>query len=338
MKGAAAMTMMRAAFSTSSSCAASTSAPSAAALRLVVLPYFRRHWLFATSGPAAPGAAAEEAGLPRFAARLVDRGWAYAAGQWETAARAEEGTLRRRVYNLALSLMSNIKPSESFLMSVPLKAHRECGSVVVIYPKTMDARVVHDRLASLVRVQAAEHRRAMWMWCAALPVIMPIGILPVPNLPFYWNVYRIYCNWRAAQGGEELRKLIADARDAAGGDGRQPPHQPRAARAEAAFADVGVIGGGGAGGGADGAPAAASSAASADADGGDLGGGGARGLKLIASEWLDAMARPKRRMTSMLSDTKARTIARRFNLASIDETLVRLRNAAGPDAPEDVDR
>ena len=40
----------------------------------------------------------------------------------------------------------------------------------------------------------------------------------------------------------------------------------------------------------------------------------------------------------MLSDTKARTIARRFNLASIDETLVRLRNAAGPDAPEDVDR
>ena len=49
----------------------------------------------------------------------------------------------------------------------------------------------------------------MWMWFAALPIIMPIGILPVPNLPFYWNVYRIYCNWRAAKGGEELDRLLA---------------------------------------------------------------------------------------------------------------------------------
>lgn len=307
------------------------------------------------------GAIVEEAGMPKFAARLVDRGWGYAEQQWEIASKAKEGTLRWRVYRLALSLMSNIKPSESFLMSVPLKAHRKCASIEVIYPKTMDSRVVRDRLVSLVRTQAAEHRRAMWMWCAALPVIMPIGILPVPNLPFYWNVYRIYCNWRAAQGGEQLQKLIMD-RDGASPrptvdptgnarttDGEQPTSPPVTARGEA-FGDVGVNTGGvehddngdAACMTADAGPCADASATAhccmgvPDADD-ERGDSEARGFKLIACEWLDAMAKPKRRMTSMLSDARAGMIARRFNLASFDETLVRLRKAAGPDAPEDPD-
>ena len=50
-------------------------------------------------------------------------------------------------------------------------------------------------------------------------------------------------------------------------------------------------------------------------------------IKLVACEWLDAVARPKSRMRSALSDARAGLVSRQFDLMPLDETLARLRYA-----------
>ena len=163
------------------------------------------------------------------------------------------------------------------------------------------------------------------------------GILPVPNLPFYWNVYRIYCNWRAARGGEQLDALLGDERKSNTEDEDAATVSGRDAALVAADETSGVSLGD-------------TSADVEDDDNADLQpcsradccmqhfevqGDDPRSwgrtkrdtIKLVACEWLDAVARPRNRMRSALSDARAGLVSRQFNLMPLDETLARLRYA-----------
>ena len=195
--------------------------------------------------------------------------------------------------------------------------------------------VIHSRLQMMARQQTLEHRRAMWMWFAALPIIMPIGILPIPNLPFYWNVYRIYCNWRAAKGGEELDRLLegqcksrtclnnsnheenepADVQESKNSSERLNCDSSSCVGSKCCLLEL------------ESNPEDVKTLQNNFSKITENGNRGFRGIKLVACEWLDTVVKPRERMQSMLSNARAGIVSRQFALASIDETLVRLRNA-----------
>ncbi|KAJ3479725.1 hypothetical protein NLG97_g8248 [Lecanicillium saksenae] len=48
------------------------------------------------------------------------------------------------------------------------------------------------------------------MWCfVGMPITLPFALVPViPNLPFFYLVYRAFSNWRAIAGGKHIQWLI----------------------------------------------------------------------------------------------------------------------------------
>ena len=75
-----------------------------------------------TTGSATP-TSSQLSYLPRPFAEAMDRGWRYAGEQWDATRRAQPGSIRWRVYQLALQLMKRMEPSESFLMYVTNSSH-----------------------------------------------------------------------------------------------------------------------------------------------------------------------------------------------------------------------
>jgi len=53
------------------------------------------------------------------------------------------------------------------------------------------------------------HRTRMWGSIAAMPVAIPFGLIPVlPNLPFFYLLFRTYSHWKALQGAQHLVHLL----------------------------------------------------------------------------------------------------------------------------------
>ena len=53
------------------------------------------------------------------------------------------------------------------------------------------------------------HRRLYYQSWLCIPFSMCLGIIPGPNLPFYWNCYRLYCHYRAYQGSQILYNYLS---------------------------------------------------------------------------------------------------------------------------------
>lgn len=53
------------------------------------------------------------------------------------------------------------------------------------------------------------HRSRMWGSIAAMPVTIPFGLIPiVPNLPFFYLLFRTYSHWKALRGSQHLVHLL----------------------------------------------------------------------------------------------------------------------------------
>jgi len=82
--------------------------------------------------------------------------------------------------------------------------------VEVVYPKSL---VAIDKVPKILWALATErealHRKKL-IWCVVgMPLTIPIGILPVvPNLPFFYLVYRAWSHMRAIAGGKHLQFLL----------------------------------------------------------------------------------------------------------------------------------
>lgn len=53
------------------------------------------------------------------------------------------------------------------------------------------------------------HRKLMWRTLIGIPFTIPFAIVPiVPNIPFFYMAFRLYCHWQAYQGAKHLQYLI----------------------------------------------------------------------------------------------------------------------------------
>ncbi|XP_068660940.1 uncharacterized protein C23H3.12c [Aristolochia californica] len=191
--------------------------------RLVVFPIKGRNWCFSKSAEkTAPG---QEATLPNptwkelwktidfrgkkmpenaetvvdFVANKMNRAWV-------NLEKAPNGTMKNRIHSLAVPLLSRVKPSETFLKSIS----KDITKVEIAYPPSLNERLVRRRLRHIALRGSAVHKKYFYGSLSLLPFTSVFSVLPLPNIPFFWILFRSYSHWEALKGSERLLLLVSD--------------------------------------------------------------------------------------------------------------------------------
>ncbi|CAL0315437.1 unnamed protein product [Lupinus luteus] len=126
---------------------------------------------------------------------------------WVGLENAKDGSLKRKIHGLGVWLLSRVKPSEIFLKSIS----KEVTGVEVIYPSSLNAQLVRRRLRHIAMRGTIIHRKYFYGSISMIPLTTAFSILPLPNVPFFWVLFRTYSHWRALQGSEKLFQLVSDS-------------------------------------------------------------------------------------------------------------------------------
>ncbi|XP_023761988.1 uncharacterized protein LOC111910377 isoform X2 [Lactuca sativa] len=110
---------------------------------------------------------------------------------WSGLEKAPPGSFKNKIHGVGLSLLSRVKPSEIFLKSIP----KQLTGVEVVFPSR----------GSIV------HKNYFYGSVTLLPVTSAFAVLPLPNVPFFWILFRTYSHWRALKGSEKLLQLVSDS-------------------------------------------------------------------------------------------------------------------------------
>ncbi|KAH9305336.1 hypothetical protein KI387_009740, partial [Taxus chinensis] len=178
--------------------------------RLIVFPVEGRRWAFSSSGSACPAIKQEQEAplnLKQLWRRIVSPHYSLSFSgkaelvthfvsdkmqqKWVALEMAPVGSIRHRVYSLGQQLITRVKPSEMFLKSIP----KEMTKVEIVFPLS----------------GAIYHRRYMYASVALLPFTALFAVLPLPNIPLFWNLFRAHAHWRALKGSERLIFLVSDS-------------------------------------------------------------------------------------------------------------------------------
>lgn len=126
---------------------------------------------------------------------------------WTALEKAPDGTLKNKIHGLGLHLLARVKPSEVFLKSIS----KEVSQVEITYPTSLNARLVRRRLRHTATRGSIIHKKYFYGSVTLLPLTAAFTILPLPNIPFFWVLFRTYSHWRALQGSERLLHLVSDS-------------------------------------------------------------------------------------------------------------------------------
>ncbi|GMY34903.1 Mit_KHE1 domain-containing protein [Fagus crenata] len=126
---------------------------------------------------------------------------------WVGLEKAPQGTVKNKIYKLGLGLLSRVKPSEMFLKSIS----KEVTNVQITYPSSLNARLVRRRLRHIAMRGTIIHKKYFYGSVSLLPLTSAFTVLPLPNIPFFWVLFRTYSHWRALQGSEKLLQLVSDS-------------------------------------------------------------------------------------------------------------------------------
>ncbi|XP_038896482.1 uncharacterized protein LOC120084733 isoform X1 [Benincasa hispida] len=125
---------------------------------------------------------------------------------WTALEKAPHGSFKNKLHGIGLKLLSRVKPSEIFLKSIT----KDVTSVEITYPSSLNPRLVRRRLRHIALRGAAIHRKYFYGSVSMLPLTSAFTVLPLPNIPFFWVLFRTYSHWRALQGSEKLLQLVSD--------------------------------------------------------------------------------------------------------------------------------
>ncbi|GAB2222171.1 hypothetical protein Drorol1_Dr00013374 [Drosera rotundifolia] len=130
---------------------------------------------------------------------------------WTGFEKAPEGSFKNKIHGVGLKLLSRVKPSEIFLKSIS----KDVTRMEITYPASLNARLVRRRLRHIAVRGSVIHKKYMYGSAALLPLSSVFMVLPLPNIPFFWMLFRTYSHWRAFQGSEKLLLLVSDGSEPA---------------------------------------------------------------------------------------------------------------------------
>ncbi|KAI5062462.1 hypothetical protein GOP47_0023001 [Adiantum capillus-veneris] len=129
--------------------------------------------------------------------------------QWIALGAAKEGSIKNRLHRMGEKLLVQITPSETFLKSMS----KDATKLEIVFPQSLNSRLVRRRVRHIAKSGAQIHSRYMYGSFACLPFSILFGIVPVPNAPLFWNLFRAYANWQALQGSRRLMEFVSDGSD-----------------------------------------------------------------------------------------------------------------------------
>lgn len=150
-----------------------------------------------------------ERGLLNKAVASASRLWA----RWE----AKDKGWQKKVVDYGNKAMRRIPYEEWGLKSVPpLSTRRKTEElqgkekVELVFPGKILPLVKAEGIArTLATEREGVHRKNM-IWCfIGMPITAPFALVPViPNLPFFYLVFRAWSHWRAIAGGRHIKWLV----------------------------------------------------------------------------------------------------------------------------------
>ncbi|KAI9671648.1 MAG: hypothetical protein M1831_003176 [Alyxoria varia] len=125
---------------------------------------------------------------------------------------------KQRTTSYGNMMFRRIPFEEWGLKSIPPLRKRKDGQlgehavVEVRYPGLYHG-LCQESVMDMLRRMSAErkslHTQRMWYSIAALPLTIPVGLLPIiPNIPFFYLVFRAYSHYRALAGSNHLTHIL----------------------------------------------------------------------------------------------------------------------------------
>ncbi|KAF7083624.1 hypothetical protein CFC21_087392 [Triticum aestivum] len=188
--------------------ATSASASAAGSGALPPPPTLKDLWLGISAGGRTAPENAEA--VADFVADKMNRAWIGFGS-------APEGSVKRRIHSFGLKLLSRVRPSETLLKSLT----KDVSMLEIVHPASINPRLVRRRLRHIAVRGAAIHKKYLYGSICMLPVTSVFMVLPLPNIPFFWTLFRAYSHWRALQGSERLHLLVSDC----SGEGKTLPEK-----------------------------------------------------------------------------------------------------------------
>ncbi|EKM51624.1 uncharacterized protein PHACADRAFT_127350 [Phanerochaete carnosa HHB-10118-sp] len=144
-----------------------------------------------------------------------------AADIWAGFGKAPEGHWKRRTFSYGESLVDRIDFEELALKSLDPSlgpklsrfGHSEAevkpnSTIPLIYPSSACSSPV-THLRSLVEKRGPRHRKGFFTWILVSPLTAPFMLIPViPNLPFFFCVWRSWSHYKAYKASSYLEQLL----------------------------------------------------------------------------------------------------------------------------------
>ncbi|KAG0589799.1 hypothetical protein M758_1G046100 [Ceratodon purpureus] len=131
--------------------------------------------------------------------------------KWSDLGAQPSGSIRHKVFSVGQNLLNRLPAEEQFLKKVP----KDTPKVELIFPSSLNPRLVRRRLRHLAHYGTVYHRRLMYGSISLLPFTVLLGILPIPNVVFFWNIFRAHSHWSALQSSTRLKLLLTEGEDEA---------------------------------------------------------------------------------------------------------------------------
>jgi len=146
----------------------------------------------------------------------LDKGTARAAKLWAGWEKKDSGW-QRKVVDYGNQALKRIPYEEWGLKSIPPLSSRrqeeemsEKKAIEVIFPETLIPKAkVLDTLKTLGTERQALHKQRLIWSIVGMPLVAPFALVPViPNLPFFYLVFRAWSHWRALSGSRHIEFLL----------------------------------------------------------------------------------------------------------------------------------
>ncbi|KAI2469893.1 mitochondrial K+-H+ exchange-related-domain-containing protein [Annulohypoxylon bovei var. microspora] len=153
--------------------------------------------------------------LPKEKQTIVDKATVRAAKLWSGWEQKDAGW-QKKVVVYGNYLLRRIHYEEWGLKSVPpLSTKRREEEILgkdknhLIYPEDI---IPTTRAVNVLRALGTEREplhRSRLLWCLiGMPISAPFALVPIiPNLPFFYLMYRAWSHWRALAGGKHIQFL-----------------------------------------------------------------------------------------------------------------------------------
>lgn len=146
----------------------------------------------------------------------ADRGAAWAAKKWAEWESKDRGW-QKKLVEYGNHAFRRIPYEEWGLKSVPPLSTRRRDDelrgkdkVELVFPQAV---IPQHKAESVLRTLATErqslHRQRLIWCCIGMPITIPFALVPViPNIPFFYLLYRAWSHWRALVGGKHIQWLV----------------------------------------------------------------------------------------------------------------------------------